>query len=69
MSATLHILRGPDRCKETDAVPETKWCFRCRAHLAHRLVMLYDSEPSYYEPIFQWRCPKCGRDRTGFGET
>lgn len=43
-----------------------KWCFGCRAHLAHELVVLADEEPSYYDPIAVLECERCKKDRTTF---
>ncbi len=63
----LHVNWGPDSSKDTGS-RERKWCFACRKHGEHALWMHYDSEPSYYEPVFSWRCPTCNKDKTQFGD-
>lgn len=48
---------------------EPKWCFgRCK-RLLHTLVVFYEIEPSYYEPIIEWQCSRCGKDKTLFPGT
>ena len=56
----IHITPGPDAKKYTGREISAKWCRRCKRKLVHKEVMLYDSEPSYYGPIFTWECP-CGQ--------
>jgi hypothetical protein len=68
MAATLHIHRGPDCREETHRI-DCKWCFNCRGRYIHTWTVLYDSMPSYYDPIYFWACAKCGQDRTGFPGT
>jgi hypothetical protein len=65
MSATLHIVPGPtdELSRKPDGV---RWCFGCRERLPHDLVILGDSEPSYYEPVAVRECSGCGKDRTDF---
>lgn len=63
----LHVNWGPDSSEDTGK-RERKWCFACRKHGEHALWMYYDSEPSYYEPVFGWLCPTCGKDKTEFGD-
>jgi hypothetical protein len=58
-----HLCLGPDT-RRYCARSEVKWCFSCRSYEVHQLVMGYDSEPSYYEPVFWWECPLCGTDAT-----
>ena len=43
-----------------------RWCFLCRKRLPHKVVVLCDEEPSYYDPIAVRRCSQCGRDATAF---
>lgn len=43
-----------------------RWCFGCRARLAHEDVLLGDATPSYYEPVWVRKCSRCGKDRTEF---
>lgn len=62
----LGWLCGPD-ARRYLARSEVKWCFRCRSYEVHQLVASYDSEPSYWEPVFWWECPLCGTDATRFG--
>jgi hypothetical protein len=42
------------------------WCFGCRKRLPHEQVLLGDELPSYYEPVWVYRCSQCGKDRTRF---
>lgn len=57
------------RMVELRRIPNrVRWCFRCRKHLMHDLVLLGDPEPSYYEPTPAFRCHGCNEDHTlGFG--
>ncbi len=44
------------------------WCFSCRKHLLHTLMVL-DPGPgseSYYDPIWEWRCPRCHEEHVLF---
>lgn len=63
----LCIIPGPDKVLkvEPDDRP-TRWCFGCRAHLPHKWVLMGDSKPSYYDPVWILRCPQCNKDRTSF---
>jgi hypothetical protein len=63
----VHITPGPSERTVTDRLEE-KWCFGCKRRGLHRLVVLSDPFPSYYEPVAVWECPTCGRDRTDFGD-
>ena len=56
---SCHITRGPDGKEYLSHEASAKWCRRCRKRLVHRAVVLFDTKPSYYEPIFAWECP-CG---------
>ena len=65
----LCIIPGPS--VELDRKPDrVRWCFGCRAHLAHDLVILadkgWDRGESYYDPIVIRQCPRCSKDRTAF---
>lgn len=55
----IHIIPGPDGKLYTDKYKSAKWCRKCRKRLVHRGVILYDTKPSYYDPLFVWECP-CG---------
>ena len=63
----LCIIPGPSHeyRRESDGV---RWCFGCRKHLPHDLVVLGDppGELSYYDPIVVRKCSRCGKDRTQF---
>lgn len=49
---------------------EPRWCFGCRARKAGVHQLLDYDEPSYYEPIWVYRCDGCGDDRRlGFGRS
>lgn len=68
MMAVLHICRGPrDELARKSA--GVKFCFKCRKHLVHDLVVMGDEEPSYYEPVASCRCSRCGEDHTRFPGT
>jgi hypothetical protein len=56
---------------EKPAHPCSRWCFGCRKHLPHSLVLLGDvllgdEEPGWYDPVAVVRCSGCGQDRTRF---
>ena len=61
----LHILRGPDSRRFT-GYKEVKWCFECRSYEVYYEVELFDSKPSYYEPLWVWRCSICNQDASDF---
>lgn len=45
------------------------WCFHCRKRLPHDAVLLDyppDMQPTYYDPIWVYRCSECGGDHTRF---
>lgn len=62
---TLHITPGPDGKKHLGGI-RFKFCFRCRSRTRHKRMMLYDTQPSYYDPIIRWECDRCGMDYTKF---
>jgi hypothetical protein len=64
----LCIIPGPDTelARQEAGV---RWCFGCRKHLPHVDILMGDSEPSYYEPVWTRRCSRCGNDRTHFPGT
>lgn len=53
----LHISWGPDAREYTGRESSAKWCLKCRRRRVQKEVMLYDSQPSYYDPGFAWECP------------
>lgn len=61
----VNITRGPDTELRRESAGE-RWCFGCRARLPHDDVLMGDSEPSYYEPVWIRKCSRCGKDRTSF---
>ena len=61
----LCIVPGPSVVLRSTA-PTPRWCFGCRAHLPHVDVLLADPEPSYYDPVWERKCSRCGQDRTLF---
>lgn len=63
----LCIIPGP-----TEVVGEERqepiWCFGCRKRLPGTHVLLTDPFPSYYDPVWAYRCDGCRHDRRlGFG--
>ena len=42
------------------------WCFNCRRHLLHTLMVLAPGPESYYDPIWQWECPQCREEHVLF---
>ncbi len=61
----LCIIPGPTKVIHERDLGE-KWCFGCRKRLPHKLQVLADVEPSYYDPVVVVRCSRCGKDRTQF---
>lgn len=64
-ASAIHILRGPDVVEGTGQF-EAKWCFNCRKRTEHEWTVAYDSQPSYYDPVAYWVCPRCHRSDTHF---
>ena len=69
MGQILCIIPGPSH--EYSRKPDTRalrWCFKCRKHLAHEIVVIGDPPEalSYYEPITVLQCPRCHEDHTLF---
>jgi hypothetical protein len=63
----LCIIPGPSKVlAEKPAHPCSRWCFGCRKHLPHSLVLLGDEEPGWYDPVAVLRCSRCGKDCTRF---
>jgi hypothetical protein len=65
MGELLCIIPGPDKVLKVED-DKVRWCFGCRAHLPHQWVLMGDSKPSYYDPVWVRRCSRCGQDRTTF---
>lgn len=42
------------------------WCFRCRKHLLHTLMVFEPTPPSYYGPNVWWECPECREEHVLF---
>lgn len=59
----FHVQRGPDTVIATDEEVSAVACKVCKARKIHVVVMLTDSEPSYYEPLPALRCKTCGTIR------
>jgi len=38
------------------------WCFTCRQHLLHTLMIWTPTAPSYYGPHTWWECPQCHQE-------
>jgi hypothetical protein len=62
----LCIIPGPTKELARRDIGE-RWCFGCRQRLPHVAILLCDEEPSYYEPVWVWKCSRCHTDRTTFG--
>jgi hypothetical protein len=64
----IHIVPGPTVEIRRER-GEPRWCFGCRKRLAGDWVLLDDPperQPSYYDPVWVWRCDGCNRDRSRF---
>lgn len=65
----LCIIPGPSHeySRKPDTRP-TRWCFGCRKHLPHEIVVIGDPPGviSYYEHIAIRQCTRCRHDRTTF---
>ena len=65
----LCIIPGPSHeySREPDT-RETRWCFACRKHLPHELVVIGDPPEvmSYYENVAILECTRCHQDCTVF---
>ena len=64
----IHITWGPTKELRREAVGD-RWCFGCRKRLPHEAVLLGDEKPSYYEPVWVYRCSRCNRNLTRFPGT
>lgn len=42
------------------------WCFKCRKHLKHTLMVSDPGPMSYYGPNFWWECPQCHEENVLF---
>jgi hypothetical protein len=62
----LCIIPGP-RYVIRRAFEPARWCFGERKRRMGMHVLLGDREPSYYEPIWVYRCDGCGEDRRWMG--
>lgn len=45
---------------------KTWWCFKCRKHLIHTLMMWTPTGISYYGPHVWWECPHCHEENVLF---
>jgi len=65
---TAMTARPPDHQERpmTDTPIRTFSTIGCRKHLLHTDILLGDSEPSYYDPVWVRCCSRCGQDRTAF---
>jgi hypothetical protein len=61
----LCIIPGPSKVLD-ERPANVVWCFGCRKHLRHSLVLLGDEEPGWYDPTPVLVCSGCGQDRTRF---
>lgn len=61
----LCLIAGPTVVLREAREPE-RWCFRCRKRHAGTSVLLDYAEPSYYDPIWQYRCDGCHGDHRLF---
>lgn len=68
MSELLCVIPGPDKVLRTEPDGD-RWCFGCRKRLPHTWVLMGDSQPSYYDPVWLRRCTVCGHDHTRFPGT
>ena len=62
----IHVLHTPmhEDCRGDAG---THWCFGCRKHLRHALVLMICDDPMrYYGPHWYYECSRCGKDRTRF---
>jgi hypothetical protein len=67
-TVTIHFIPGPtvEIARTSDG---TRWCFGCRKHLPHDLVLLDyrdDDTYHYFGPATVTKCSRCGKDRTRF---
>lgn len=58
---TIHITWGPNVVLKTEPA-DPRWCFHCRKRLPGAHQLLDYAEPSYYDPIWVYRCDGCGGD-------
>jgi hypothetical protein len=55
------FIPGPTKVLREERA-DLRWCFQCRRRLPGTHVLLADEQPSYYEPVWAYRCDGCGRD-------
>ena len=64
----IHVLHTPmhEHSRKDAGI---HWCFACRKHLQHALVLMVCDDPeSYYGPHWKAECSQCKKDRTRFPE-
>ena len=65
----LCIIPGPrhEYSRKADS-RSTRWCFKCRKHLPHEIVVHGDPPEvmSYYEPVINIECPQCREEHVLF---
>ena len=54
------IICGPSCETSTIRAYRTSWCFHCRKVTDHLYQIVSTVEPSYYEPVPQIVCARCG---------
>lgn len=69
----LEIAPGVHVCRpngEWQPMPNRRrkrfWCFVCRKHFMHTLMVFRHVQPSWYEDWTQWECPQCHEEHVLF---
>jgi hypothetical protein len=65
IAVSIHILWGPTEVIKIEKEPP-RWCFGERKRQPGTWRLLADKEPSYYEPVWVYKCDGCGEDRRFF---
>jgi hypothetical protein len=69
----LNIAPGVHVCQTTGTTAPVAgrrrkrfWCFACRRHGLHTLMMFDPGPESYYGPHVWWECPQCHEEHVLF---
>lgn len=73
MSPCYEIAPGVHVCRPRGAWERVQrqrrkrwWCFKCRKHLLHTLMVFRQVQPSYYDDFVKWECPNCHEEHVLF---
>lgn len=62
----IHVCRPTGQWEVARKRRRRFWCFGCRKHLMHTLMVFRQTEPSYYADFVKWECPQCHEENVLF---